>query len=67
MKTTKPKYSATLHLDGTITFWNVYTQQWQTQPIASISGDNLRSMSAKSQRRALKRMTAREVFNIAQQ
>lgn len=39
------------HKDGTITFWNVYEQQWNRTKASRISDQNLASMSSRDRER----------------
>lgn len=39
-------YKTTYHRDGTITYWNVYSQIWRRIPADKISDETLATMSA---------------------
>ena len=55
MKTKKTSlFASTFHRDGTITFWDVYQQQWRRQFPAHISDENLAAMSANDRAQTLR-------------
>jgi hypothetical protein len=47
-------YKTTFHRDGTVTFWNVYEQQWNRTEASQISDQNLASMSEADRNRVIK-------------
>lgn len=50
------RFKSKFHKDGTVTYWDVFRQQWQRrqQPTA-ISNENLAAMSVRDRRRTLNR------------
>jgi hypothetical protein len=51
---TMSTYKTTFHRDGTVTFWNVYEQQWNRTEASQISDQNLASMSEADRNRVIK-------------
>lgn len=49
----KPNFGTTVHWDGTVSLWNVYTQTWQRTPIMAVPDEVLASLSAQDRRRIL--------------
>ncbi len=37
-------YKTTYHRDGTVTYWNVYAQQWRRVKASDMSAENLATM-----------------------
>lgn len=42
--TIKPSYGTTLHKDGTVSYWNVFTQQWERTHAGNIPDDVIASL-----------------------
>jgi hypothetical protein len=47
-------YKTTFHRDGTVTYWNVYTQGWERVNAKHISDKVLASVGIKDRERILK-------------
>lgn len=55
--TIKPQYGTTYHRDGTVSYWNVYLQQWKRQAARRISDEVLSTLPAKERARIAKMTT----------
>lgn len=44
--TIKPNYQITIHRDGTVSFWNVYSSVWERKPCASVTDAELAALTA---------------------
>jgi hypothetical protein len=51
-------YKTTFHRDNTVTFWNVYTQQWERRAASRIADEVLASLP-QSERARIARMAAK--------
>jgi hypothetical protein len=47
-------FKSKFHRDGTVTFWNVYQQQWNRTQASRISDENIASMSASDRTRTIR-------------
>lgn len=55
---TKPNYKTTYHKDGTVSYWDVFSQSWERSDAAEISDRILASMSQPERDRIAKMATA---------
>ena len=51
-------FKTTFHRDGSVTFWNVYTQLWETCDSSSISDSILASLPANERERIIAKRDA---------
>ncbi len=52
--TIKSNYRTTFHRDGSVSFWNVYQQQWVREQASQVSDQDLASMSNSDRERVVK-------------
>ncbi len=52
--TIKSNYMTTFHRDGSVSYWNVYQQQWVREQASEVSDQDLASMSSGDRERVVK-------------
>ena len=50
-RTTKDPYATTLHRDGTVTLWDVYSQSWKRLNVCAISDRTMATLSGRERDR----------------
>lgn len=56
--TTKPNCEPTIHTDGSVSYWDVYRQQWRRSPVEAIPDAVLASMPERDRAAIIKHETA---------